>query len=352
MIVKNEEKILARCLDSICDLMDEMIIVDTGSEDKTKEIARKYTDKVYDFVWGKDFSEARNFSFSKATKEYIYVADADEVLDEENRKRFLQLKEVLLPEIEIVQMMYCNQLKYNTTYNFNKEYRPKLYKRVRNFFWQDPVHESVRIDPMVYDSEIEIQHLPESNHGSRDFSLFLHSINQGKRFTKKMHHMYARELFITGEEKDFVDGKEFFLDSVTDSNRDIEEIQEAICVLVKLFRMKKNIKEFFKYALKGIALGAVSEICYELGRYYQEEGELTEACLWYYNGIYEAESILNIHSSGDMAFRRLTECYEQLYQQLNRKGVTTVAEEEMKEQYRQLRDQYAREEIAWKEQRK
>ena len=51
MIVKNEEKVLARCLDSIADLMDEIIIVDTGSSDNTKEIAKKYTDKIYDFAW-------------------------------------------------------------------------------------------------------------------------------------------------------------------------------------------------------------------------------------------------------------------------------------------------------------
>ena len=51
MIVKNEEKVLARCLDSICDLMDEIIIVDTGSGDRTKEIAGRYTDRVYDFEW-------------------------------------------------------------------------------------------------------------------------------------------------------------------------------------------------------------------------------------------------------------------------------------------------------------
>ena len=82
MIVKNEEKILARCLDSIRDLMDEIIIVDTGSSDKTKEIAAKYTDKIYDFAWTGDFSDARNFAFSKATMDYIYSADADEVLDD------------------------------------------------------------------------------------------------------------------------------------------------------------------------------------------------------------------------------------------------------------------------------
>lgn len=128
MIVKNEEKVLARCLDSIADLMDEIIIVDTGSTDSTKEIAARYTDQIYDFEWVEDFSAARNFSFSKATRDYIYAADADEVLDEENRQRFRELKELLLPEIEIVQMKYCNQLSQGTAYNFDEEYRPKLYR--------------------------------------------------------------------------------------------------------------------------------------------------------------------------------------------------------------------------------
>ena len=79
MIVKNEEKVLARCLDSVKDLVDEIIIVDTGSGDKTKAIAASYTDKIYDFTWVHDFSAARNFAFSKASCEYIYSADADEV---------------------------------------------------------------------------------------------------------------------------------------------------------------------------------------------------------------------------------------------------------------------------------
>ena len=103
MIVKNEEAVLARCLDSIADLMDEIIIVDTGSTDHTKEIAAKYTSQVYDFKWTSDFSAARNFSFSKANMDYIYAADADEILDDFNHERFLRLKNALLPEIEIVQ---------------------------------------------------------------------------------------------------------------------------------------------------------------------------------------------------------------------------------------------------------
>ena len=61
MIVKNEEKVLARCLDSLKGLYEELIIVDTGSTDSTKEIAAGYTGKIYDFAWTGSFSDARNF---------------------------------------------------------------------------------------------------------------------------------------------------------------------------------------------------------------------------------------------------------------------------------------------------
>ena len=146
MIVKNEEKVLERCLKSLAPYMDEIIIADTGSSDATKKIAQKYTDKVYD---------ARNFVASKATKEYIYTADADEYLDADNQKKLAQLKQILLPEIEMVQMLYCTKAEFNTVYNFEKEYRPKLYRRLRAFQWIDPIHETLRIDPIVYDSRID-----------------------------------------------------------------------------------------------------------------------------------------------------------------------------------------------------
>lgn len=62
MIVKNEEEVLRQCLDSVNNLCEEIIIVDTGSTDKTKEIAREYTDKIIDFKWIDDFSAARNIA--------------------------------------------------------------------------------------------------------------------------------------------------------------------------------------------------------------------------------------------------------------------------------------------------
>ena len=79
MIIKNEEAVLERCLESIQDVVDEIVIVDTGSTDKTKEIAARYTDRIYDFPWCDDFSAARNFAFSKGMGEYLLWMDADDV---------------------------------------------------------------------------------------------------------------------------------------------------------------------------------------------------------------------------------------------------------------------------------
>src|SRR3990167_5438874 len=85
MIVKNEEKYLEQCLNSVKDLVDEIIIVDTGSTDKTKEIWKKFDFahkiKFFDFKWIDDFSAARNESLKHAAKDWILVLDADEVLD-------------------------------------------------------------------------------------------------------------------------------------------------------------------------------------------------------------------------------------------------------------------------------
>lgn len=84
LIVKNEEDMLRRCLESLKGGVDEIVIVDTGSTDKTKEIAKEFTDKVYDFEWTNDFAEARNFAGSHATGEWILAIDADECVDPEN----------------------------------------------------------------------------------------------------------------------------------------------------------------------------------------------------------------------------------------------------------------------------
>lgn len=81
MITKDEEAFLEQCLNSVKSIVDETIIVDTGSTDRTKEIAKKFGAKIFDFEWIDDFSAARNESLKYATKDWILVLDADEVIE-------------------------------------------------------------------------------------------------------------------------------------------------------------------------------------------------------------------------------------------------------------------------------
>lgn len=91
MIVKNEEKYIEKCLQGLKPLGYEIILVDTGSTDGTKEIAAKYTGKIYDFEWVDDFSAARNFSIEKAENDYILVIDSDEITIDFDKKKLEKL---------------------------------------------------------------------------------------------------------------------------------------------------------------------------------------------------------------------------------------------------------------------
>lgn len=84
MIVKNEEKDLAGCLDSVRDVADEIIVVDTGSTDRTMEIAREFQARVFEKPWPGDFSTARNYGLELAAMEWVLIMDADEKLESES----------------------------------------------------------------------------------------------------------------------------------------------------------------------------------------------------------------------------------------------------------------------------
>ena len=308
MIVKNEERVLARCLDTIADLMDEIIIVDTGSTDATKEIAARYTDRIYDFPWCDDFSAARNFSFSLATQEYIYAADADEILDSTNRERFRVLKECLVPEVEIVQFAYLTKLEHNTVQNYSNELRPKLFKRQRTFTWIDPIHETVRLDPVVFDSDVEITHLPEGSHGKRDFGIFDAAYKRDGYLSDRIGAMYAKELFKCGDREDFCQALTYFKEAYQFSSLS----QEASCILARAYRLMEESEAFFAIALKDVESDICSEICCELGYYYKEAGDYKTAASWFHKAVYETEAILDICCQGVTAYEGLAACYEAL----------------------------------------
>jgi Glycosyltransferases involved in cell wall biogenesis len=162
MIVKNEEKNLERCLKSIYKLVKigfaEIIIVDTGSTDSTVEIAKKYTDKVYLHKWKNDFSEARNYSISKANGEYIFVLDADEELEAEGLNKIINF------------FRREDYIKYGVLYfkekNFMdyslKDYgvftRAFIFKNTNDFCYLGSIHEQPNIKGLRINLEIDILH--------------------------------------------------------------------------------------------------------------------------------------------------------------------------------------------------
>ena len=95
MIARDEEESLPRALGSVAGLVDEVVVVDTGSKDKTRDVAREMGANVYDFQWQDDFSAARNFAMDKATGDYVFFLDADERLSPFHRVNLLFLKALL-----------------------------------------------------------------------------------------------------------------------------------------------------------------------------------------------------------------------------------------------------------------
>ena len=86
MIVKDEEKNLPHCLDSVRGIFDEIVVVDTGSTDRTRSSAREFGARVFEFPWIDDFAAARNASLAHATGDYAFWLDADDVIDPSRRE--------------------------------------------------------------------------------------------------------------------------------------------------------------------------------------------------------------------------------------------------------------------------
>ena len=95
MIVRDEEKNLPHCLESVRGIFDEIVVVDTGSVDRTRDIAREFGARVFDFVWVDDFAAARNAALARATGDYAFWLDADDIVEPPEREKLIALLEGL-----------------------------------------------------------------------------------------------------------------------------------------------------------------------------------------------------------------------------------------------------------------
>ena len=179
MIAKNEEANLPRCLASLLPLADEIIIVDTGSDDRTREVAQIFGAKVFDFPWNGDFSAARNESLSHASCRWILVMDADEVLsplDHVRLKDLLSEKATTPNALAIVSRNYMLQVNREKWQPNDGRYpleeaaggwvpstKVRIFPNGKGIVFENPIHEIVepsleRIGIPVTDCEIPVHH--------------------------------------------------------------------------------------------------------------------------------------------------------------------------------------------------
>lgn len=140
MIVKNEAANLKKCLDSARDQADEIVIVDTGSTDGTREIAAQYTGKIFSFPWEEDFSAARNFALDRAEGTWVLSLDADETLAAEPE----EIKSLITrnPEAEAFLLPIDNMAPLGTHHRFLVL---RLFKNNSCCRWQGKIHEQVTV---------------------------------------------------------------------------------------------------------------------------------------------------------------------------------------------------------------
>lgn len=290
MIVKNEEAVLGRCLDSVRDLMDEIIIVDTGSTDRTVTVAGWYTEKVFTYLWKDDFAAARNYSFEQATMPYVIWMDADELLTAPEAEKLARLKQQLAQEQEDVEVISMGirqspQLSQAAPVAapVYSESRPRVVRRGL-FRWQGRVHEELVIgasSPM--NTDIYIDHRPSAVHTERNLQILKRWITEQGRAEGRLLFHYANECFEARDYQAAADSYEQLLNEPRGSKEEritgclrlsecYRELGEAGLRLNSLFRS-------FGFGLPQ------ADVCCAIAGFFEERKEWDSAIYWYLQAI-------------------------------------------------------------------
>ncbi len=278
MIVKNEEDVIARCLVSVQGIADEIIIVDTGSTDRTKDIVRTFTDKLYDFAWINDFAAARNYAFSLASMEYILWLDADDVIFEKDRNQFLELKRTLDRNVDSISMHYQVSLDAQGTVTGSLR-RNRLVKRSKQFQWVGSVHEYLAVHGYIVDSEISITHSPLKHDTHRNLTIYEQRLVAGEDFTPRDLYYYANELHDHNQYEKAIEYYIKFLDTkqgwVEDSIAACGKLADCCLELGYQEQQLRYIFKSFEYGLPR------PEFCCRLGYHFMQQNRIDEAIFWY-----------------------------------------------------------------------
>ena len=275
MIVKNEEPVLARCLDSAKDIADEIIIVDTGSTDRTPEIASCYG-HVYDFEWIDDFSAARNYAYSLATQDYIMWLDADDVILPADREKLLALKATPGFNADAVLMPYHTAFDKQGRPTFTY-YRERITNRACGFQWIEPVHEYLAWDGVAHYSDAAVTHMKEQDgEPGRNLRIYQRTIREKGELSPRGTYYYARELYYNGDYHAAIGWFQRFLDCYDGW------VEDKIQACLLLARCCDRPAEKEHWLLRSFEYAAPRpEVCCDLGYLYSGKGDYARALGWF-----------------------------------------------------------------------
>jgi mannosyltransferase OCH1-like enzyme/tetratricopeptide (TPR) repeat protein len=194
MIVKNEEKNLADCLHCCADLVDEIILVDTGSTDRTKDIAHEFAAQVFDFPWCDSFAAARNEALRHATGQWIFWMDADDRLDEANRQKLRALFADLKDDMAGY-LLTCKVLPSGGAGTVRLVDHTRLFPNHPQVRWSYRVHEQIlpsvmRLGGQIRRTDIALTHL-----GYQDEAMSTAKLQRNLRLMEMDHQEHPNDPF-------------------------------------------------------------------------------------------------------------------------------------------------------------
>ncbi len=281
MIVRDEEPVLERILQKITQFADELIVVDTGSNDRSKEIAMKFTDNVFDYVWDDDFAAARNFSYEKASCDYIMWLDADDDLEKEDIEKLIYLKQHFPPEIDVLMLYYTGDREEGDIFSENGLIRDRWIRRSLNGKWEYPIHEGIHIlktwhvlnrpDIRVFHRKLQV------NEEHRNIRIFERKLHEGFEMNSFNRAYYVRELTT---EKRYEEARVAFEELLEDGR--MGDIDYALFFYIESMKRLKQKKRLMEVLMQYTARFDPNEMVYcMLGDLYRGEKRYAEAARYY-----------------------------------------------------------------------
>lgn len=275
MIVKNEERCIERCLDSVASIVDEIIIVDTGSTDRTLELIKKYEVKLYHYVWDNHFANARNYAIDQAKGDYILHLDADEWLEDPHGVINHSL------ENDIYYIPIRNELEGGLAevHKF-----PRLFRRIPELRYHGALHEQIDIGQnwhrssmvlskaLIYHDGYLQQIISRKNKNDRNLSILLAEIEE--KPTPFNYYNLGQQYFANG---DFMKAVEAYKKSYSFGNQYTFTKRLLVGLIQSLISLKKYAEALAIAEDSFILYPDYVEFKYYEGLIYKELGYLPDA---------------------------------------------------------------------------